>query len=51
NATEKSSSSVIFNGETATVLSQAHSHSIIVNLDKTDSVIIKGEAYRKLKEK
>ncbi|CAG8848816.1 4082_t:CDS:1, partial [Gigaspora margarita] len=51
NATEKSVSSVIFNAETVTVLSQAHSHSIIVNLDKTDLVIIKGETYRKLKEK
>ncbi|CAG8476352.1 10633_t:CDS:2, partial [Dentiscutata erythropus] len=51
NATEKSVSSVIFNGETATVLSQACSRSIIVDLDETDSVIIKGETYRKLKEK
>ncbi|CAG8444988.1 15719_t:CDS:10, partial [Dentiscutata heterogama] len=51
NATEKSVSSVIFNGETATVLSQARSRSIIVDLDETDSVIIKGETYRKLNEK
>ncbi|CAG8855934.1 30689_t:CDS:1, partial [Gigaspora margarita] len=51
NATEKSVSSVIFNNETATVLSHARSHSIIIDLDETDSVIIKGETYRKLKEK
>ncbi|CAG8803277.1 25259_t:CDS:10, partial [Dentiscutata erythropus] len=51
NATEKSVSSVIFNGETVTVLSQARSRSIIVDLDEPDSVIIKGETYKKLNEK
>ncbi|CAG8809591.1 43672_t:CDS:2, partial [Gigaspora margarita] len=50
NATEKSVSSVIFNGETATVLSQDRSRSIIVDLNETDSVIIKGETYRKIIE-
>ncbi|CAG8685331.1 16316_t:CDS:10, partial [Gigaspora margarita] len=50
NATEKSVSSVIFNRETATVLSQDRSRSIVVDLNETDSVIIKGETYRKLIE-
>ncbi|CAG8632067.1 30723_t:CDS:2, partial [Racocetra persica] len=34
-------SSIIFNKETATILNQARSRSIVVDLDKTDSVIIK----------
>ncbi|CAG8768056.1 936_t:CDS:2, partial [Gigaspora margarita] len=50
NATEKSVSSVIFNGETATVLSQDRSRLIIVDLNETDLVIIKGETYRKIIE-
>ncbi|CAG8815700.1 39226_t:CDS:10, partial [Gigaspora margarita] len=50
NATEKSVSSVIFNGETVIVLSQDRSHSIIVDLNETDSVIIKGKTYRKIIE-
>ncbi|CAG8842946.1 29130_t:CDS:2, partial [Gigaspora margarita] len=50
NATEKSVSSVIFNRETATVLSQDQFRSIIVDLNETDLVIIKGKTYRKIIE-
>ncbi|CAG8816767.1 7829_t:CDS:2, partial [Gigaspora margarita] len=37
--------------KTVSVLSQGHSYSIIVDLDETDSIIIKGKTYRKLMKK